>query len=99
MSRGSTTPLAASILAISALATVGTARVARVHLDLQTARNGADLAAVSLAAGADAGTVAAVARLNGTDLVSLDRSGGVSTVLVRRGQLVAVSSATAASVD
>lgn len=93
------TPLVASIVALSALVTAGTVRVARVHLDLQAARHGADLVAVAVAAGADAGTVATVARLNGTALVSVDRSGGVSTVTVSRGRAVAVASATAASVD
>ena len=99
MSRGSVTPVAASVLALSALVAVGTARAAKVHLDLETARNGADLVAVSVASGADAGEAAEIARLNGTELVAVDMRDGIVTVKVGRGRVFAVASAASASLD
>lgn len=98
MSRGSLTPLTASVLAISAVVSVATARVARVHLDRETARHGADLVAVSVAAGADDETARRVAGINGTTVVSIEREHGLVTARVSRGGITMAASAAPAAV-
>lgn len=90
--------LVGATVALSAAVTFGVVRLGQAHLDVETARHGADLTALSVASGADEHTSDEVARINGVTIVVIDAVGDVTTVTVRRGGAMARASAAVAAI-